>query len=116
MLVCLCACVRRMTPPTIDVEMRSLHRGADDSTGDELLYLMLQYFQKQLEDGTDFEVTQAYLHRFLTIYSNLIQQNARLAAAAATVSGVQLKASTKFRELINENLCILKFVGKLQQI
>lgn len=106
-----------MTPPTIDVEMASLHRGTeDDSTGDELLYLMLRYFKRQLEDGTDFEVTQAYLHRFLAIYANRIQKNARLAATAAEVSALQLKASTKFRELINENLCVLKYIGKLQQI
>jgi hypothetical protein len=64
----------------------------------------------------DAHSPQAYLHRLLFIYTDVIKASPQLAAACATLSVNEREASHHLRELIHENLCILRFLGKLQQL
>ena len=49
------------------------------------------------------------MHRFLKVHNDVIGQNAALAEQAKTLAFAQAEASRNVRELIQKNICLIKF-------
>jgi len=73
------AFLKTCTPSAVDVELNGLCRGQlDDAPGKRLLLLSLSWFTDRLTDGADFDMIQAYLHRFLKIHAEVFGDAAAL--------------------------------------
>ena len=105
--------LKQLAPPAVDVELRALCTHEEDEEGLSLLRCLLAWFARKLRTGLNFEVLQAYLHRTLTIYSELILKQPTLAADVETVRYVHSEGSGRFRQLVQSNLCLLKLMAGL---
>jgi hypothetical protein len=100
-------------PPAVDAEMRALCRDAQDNVGLELLSKVLSWMKEDLQTGENFEVLQAYLYRFLLIYSEIILECPSLYDLLQKVKIVHENSCKKFRHLIQSNLCVLKMMAQI---
>ena len=110
--------LKSITPPAIDAEMRSLCLHERDDDGIKYLHMLLLWFKKKLSSGTNFEVLQAYLHRLLAIYSEVIiatsaSSSVDLRLAVQELQKVHEDITFKFRHLIQKNLCLMKVFANL---
>ena len=55
------------------------------------------------------KVVQAYLHRFLTVHSDVISEHESLAHVAEGLAATQASANRHLRGLLQKNLCLIKF-------
>ena len=60
-----------LPPSALDTEMRSLCSYDEDEEGVQLIAVLLLWFAQQFDSGSNFEILQAYLHRVMSIYSEL---------------------------------------------
>lgn len=102
-----------ISPPAIDLEFRALHVHDEDSEGLELLRCLMLWLGREISSGRNFEVVQAYLFRFLTIYSEVVLKEAALLADVAALKEVHAKSAERFRTLVQSNMCILKVMAHL---
>lgn len=109
----LLAYLKQLAPPAVDLEFRSLCLNEEDADGVALLQKLIRWTMRQIETGRDYELLQAYLHRFLTIYSELISSQPQLAADITALKRAQFDANVKFRHLLQKNLCLLKMTGNI---
>lgn len=105
--------LKRLPPPAVDLELRALYTYEGDEEGVYLLKLLLQWLAKQVRSGNNYEVLQAYIHRTLTIYSQTILQLPVLQSDLQALHDAHSFTSSKFRNLIQKNLCLLKLIGNL---
>lgn len=105
--------LKKLPPPAVDLEMRALCTYEEDEEGIELLRLLLQWLTKHITTGEDFEILQAYLHRTLTIYLHLIMKLPQLKGDLRALQEAHAVASSRFRHLVQKNLCLLKMMGNL---
>ena len=103
-------------PSAIDVEFRSLCTHEDDEEGMELLHLMLVSLTNNMKTGQHFEVLQAYLHRFLLIYTDYIMKTPQLTEQLLLLKAVHSLYAEKFRHVIQSNLCLLKILSQMPTI
>ena len=100
----------------MDVELRALCAHKDDEEGLSLLRCLFAWFARKLRSGLNFEVLQAYLHRTVTIYAELILQQAEPSLLANELEAVRKahnECSGRFRQLVQSNLCLLKMLAGL---
>jgi hypothetical protein len=101
--------------------MRSLHNGQeDDARGVELIHCVLVWFANELKSGIDYELLQAYLTRFLFIFSELLvaecSKNLPLKETLQQLNQIHSEYCLKFRHLIQSNLCVLKMMAQITSI
>jgi U3 small nucleolar RNA-associated protein 21 len=102
-----------LSPPAVDLDMRSLYQHAEDAEGAELLLRMLACLGAGLRTGRDFEVLQAYLCRFLLLYSDVLLSTPALAKELEALKRVHAVSCDAFRSLVQSNLCLLKVMARL---
>lgn len=103
-------------PSAIDAEFRALCLNEEDTEGQELLLRMLRFFTHNMQSGTHFELLQAYLHRFVLIYTDYILASPVLATELARLRRVHAVYTEKFRHILQSNLCLLKILAKIPTI
>ncbi len=84
-----------------------------------LVALGLRYLTSVLRSRRNFELVQAYLARFLRIYSPLLLEDAVAAALRADVQALreaQAEANREMKELVQHNLCLLSFFSNLKGV
>lgn len=59
-------------------------------------------------------MVQAYLHRFLKHYSELIMTTPDLREASKTLRDEQEESSRRIKELVQHNLCLVGYLSNLQ--
>ena len=103
-------------PPQVDLEMQALCLGLFDDDGVELLKRCAGYLTRQLVSRRHFEVMQAYLSRFLHIYSTmLLEAGPEVRAEVQALREAQTQANHQMKELVQHNLCLLGFFANLKQ-
>lgn len=105
--------MKGLPAPATDVELRSLCMFAEDSEGLQLLQVFLQWLTAQVSSGKDFELLQAYLHRTLTIYDQMLVDVPALAEQLQMLKKANEQASDRFRHLVQKNLCMLKVLANI---
>lgn len=105
--------LKKLPPPAVDLEMRALCTYEEDAEGIELLSMLLRWLAVHIATGEDFEILQAYLHRALTIYLHLIMKLPQLTAELKALQAAHATANSRFRHLVQKNLCLLKMMGNL---
>jgi len=107
--------LKSLSPPQIDLEMQALCLGSFDDEGLLLLGQALHYFIHEVKHHRDFEVVQAYLNRFLKIYSETLMEDPELCATATRLHQLEEQANRRVKDLTQQNLCLLNFLSNLQQ-
>lgn len=103
-------------PSAIDAEFRALCLNEEDDEGLGLLLRMLVFFTHQMQSGARFELLQAYLHRFVLIYTDFILPSPPLAAQLMRLRRVHALFTDKFRHILQSNLCLLKILARIPTI
>lgn len=62
----------------------------------------------------NFEVVQAYLHRFLKHYSDLIMTAPDLREASKALRDEQEESSRRIKQLVQHSLCLVGYLSNLQ--
>ena len=105
--------LKKLPPPAVDLELRALCSYEQDEEGLDLLRCWITWLTAAVSTGDSFEVLQAYLHRTLTIYSELATNVPSIASGLARLSETNATASGRFREMIQKNLCLLKMMANI---
>ena len=105
--------LKTLPPPAVDLELRALCPHEEDAEGLDLLSQLLQWLARHIATGENFEVLQAYLHRTLTIYLPLSLKLPQLTSDLHALVAAHTAASSRFRGLVQKNLCLLKMMGNL---
>lgn len=122
------AYLKTLSAPAVDVEINALctndielQQHLDSgSTEAPALFLWLQWLGRSVANGHEFELLQAYLHRTLAVYSELVLKSpVALASGSTIVSDIaQLQTANdamtnSFRTSIQRNLCMLKILANI---
>ena len=105
--------LKQLPAPAVDLQLRALCTHAEDEDGVRLLRLLLRWLGLQARSGDNFELVQGYLHRTLVIYAELLTQVPALAGECVQLAQAHREASSRFRDLVQKNLCLLKIIGKI---
>jgi U3 small nucleolar RNA-associated protein 21 len=108
--------LKTISPSAVDVDLRALCMHDDDVEGILYLRAMISMFARQLATGLDFEVLQAYLHRFLLIHCDVMRKHPDILDEISDLKFSTDSAGEKFREALQKNLCLLKVFAKLRTI
>jgi len=123
-------------PSAVDVELSTLCHGMHDlEEGLPLLQLSSSWLLEACESRQSFEAINAYLNRFLTIYSNLMagieeeikydsreeemdfdpqrEEKAKLLDTIAKLRNAQTEASETLRGKMQHTLCLLKHFSRM---
>lgn len=93
--------------------MRALYQHDEDVYGVDLLRRMLFWLAMELKTGRNFEIIQAYLHRFFVIYSETVLKYESLAEELSDLRDLHAISCDSFRSMVQGNLCILKVLAHL---
>ena len=105
--------LKKLPPPAVDLEIRALCTHEEDEEGKLLLQHLLHWLTKHIASGEDFEILQAYLHRVISIYEQLIMKMPDLKEDLEQLQHAHSIANDRFRNLVQKNLCLLKMMGNL---
>jgi hypothetical protein len=105
--------LKKLPPPAVDLELRALCTHEGDEEGIQLLHALLLWLTRNAACGDNFEVLQAYIHRTLTIYMEMMIATPSLAAELVALKTAHAAANSRFRHLVQKNLCLLKLMGDL---
>eukprot|EP01034_Spumella_vulgaris_P032453 gene32453-40053_t len=103
--------MKTLPPPAVDLEIRALCTWEGDEEGVELLRTWLAWLDHQVTSGDSFEILQAYLHRTLTIYGQMVIKLPQLSDEMARLKDSSAVVSERFREVLQKNLCMIKFMA-----
>jgi hypothetical protein len=103
--------MKTLPPPAVDLEIRALCTWEGDEEGVELLRTWLSWLDRQISSGDSFEVLQAYLHRTLTIYAQIVIKLPQLGDEMRRLKTSSSAVSERFREVLQKNLCMIKFMA-----
>jgi len=105
--------LKTLPPPAVDLELRALCAHDEDEEGFKLLHFLLLWFSERLSTGADFELLEAYLHRTLLIYGEVIMRRPELQGLLESLRKAQEQNCARFRGLVQQNLCVLKLISGL---
>ncbi|CBJ32264.1 similar to WD repeat domain 36 [Ectocarpus siliculosus] len=106
--------LKTLAPPMVDVEMSLLCQGDWDEDGVHLVALAVQFLLGELRSKRNFEVVQAYLHRFLKHYADLIMTTPDLREASKALRDEQEDSSKRIKQLVQHSLCLVGYLSNLQ--
>ena len=105
--------LKTLAPPAVDLEFRALCTHGEDEEGLKLLHCLLSWLAQCMSSGRDFEVLEAYLHRTLLVYGEIIVTKPSLLSLAQRISAAHADSSERLRGLVQGNLCLLKLFAGL---
>eukprot|EP00606_Chrysophyceae_sp_TOSAG23-5_P000671 GSChrysophyteH2.ASY1.ANO1.1331.1 assembled CDS len=105
--------LKTLAPPAVDLELRALCTHGEDEEGLKLLHCLLSWLAHCMRSGRDFEVLEAYLHRTLLVYGEIIVTKPSLLILAQHISAAHADNSQRLRGLVQGNLCLLKLLAGL---
>ena len=105
--------LKTLAPPAVDLEFRALCTHGEDEEGLKLLHCLLSWLAHCMRSGRDFEVLEAYLHRTLLVYGEIIVTKPSLLILAQHISAAHADNSQRLRGLVQGNLCLLKLLAGL---
>ena len=108
--------LNKLNPYIIDLEIRSLDPLLQ-SGGDVIDYLLLfvEYIYKELKCSNDnFEMIQAYLNRFVKVFSEEIMANQNIKNKLENINGLNEKKYEKVEKMYNNTMCLISYFGKIQ--
>ena len=108
--------LKSIGPPAVDAEMRALCRDAQDELGVQLLGRVLAWLLEDFKTCENFEILQAYLYRFLFIYSEVILECPQLLSRLQKIKVLHEASCRKFRHLVQSNLCVLKMMAQIPSL
>mmetsp|Transcript_46017 Transcript_46017/g.59119 ORF Transcript_46017/g.59119 Transcript_46017/m.59119 type:complete len:1225 (+) Transcript_46017:40-3714(+) len=111
--------MKSLSPSAVDAELSRLCRDEkDDQPGVLLLISFLKWIQYISQSNRDFDLLQAYLHRFLMLHSEVIAtcDNVELPSIIHTLRDDHTKRSTRLRELVQQNLCLINFFSNIESL
>jgi U3 small nucleolar RNA-associated protein 21 len=106
----------RLSPPQIDLEMQALCLGPVDDEGVEILGAAMRWLQHEMAARRNFEVVQAYLNRFLKVYSPVLSEVSHLRPLVRALATAQRGAHQEVKGLLQHNMCLLGFFANLHGI
>ena len=104
---------KTLPPPAVDLELRALCTHGKDEEGLQLLHCLLAWITERFKTGLDFEIMEAYLHRTLLIYGEIVVSTPSLLQLAKTLGEVHSASTQRLRTLVQGNLCLLKLLAGL---
>lgn len=122
------AYMKTLAAPAVDVDINALctndlelrQQIQDNPTSAPPLALWLQWLTRSSALGHDFELIQAYIHRTLAVYSELLLKSpVTLAEGSSLVSDLFALQSANdemtnnFRLSVQRNLCMLKILANI---
>jgi U3 small nucleolar RNA-associated protein 21 len=104
--------LKGLGPSAVDVEMSQLCQGdaSIDPEGPEILRRAMDFFSAELVAGSDFDVLQAYIHRFFKLHAETIMAAPELRESVVRVKDAQLETGSRLKRLIQEDLCLLQYL------
>ena len=87
-----------------------------DVEGLQLLLRMLYLLSFTFQSAVCFELSQAYLHRLLVVYTDILIRDSQLRLAVQELSEIQALSCSKFRKLVHSSSCLVKLLAKLPPI
>lgn len=96
--------------------MTSLCTHVDDELGIQYLHAMINMFLIELPSGNNFEALQAYLHRFLKIYGEILVKIPLLQRLVLELETIHEQCCNRFRNLLQKNLCLMKVLANLPNL
>ena len=108
--------LNKLNPYIIDLEIRSLDPLLQ-SGGDAINYLVLfvEYIYKELKTSNDnFEMIQAYLNRFVKVFSEEIMNNQSIKDKLEGINALNEKKYEKVEKMYNNTMCLISYFGKIQ--
>ena len=106
--------VKGMSPSAIDFEIQSLCLGVEDDDGARQVRLTLRWLLVELQAGSNFELIQAYLHRVIHVYKEILQEREELRQLVGQLHSVQAERWRKMRALMQHAQCLIGFFSKQQ--
>eukprot|EP00752_Nemacystus_decipiens_P004264 g3895.t1 len=106
--------LKTLAPPMVDVDMSLLCQGDWDEEGVHLVGLTIKFLLEELRSKKNFEVVQAYLHRFLKHYTELIMTTPDLRQASKVLRDEQEESSKRIKQLVQHSLCLVGYLSNLQ--
>jgi U3 small nucleolar RNA-associated protein 21 len=104
--------LKSLSPSAIDVEFRMLCTNDEDEEGMQYVKCLLEWIAGHFHRGTNFDLLQAYLHRLLLIYSESLLKQPNVKIVLDRLLGSHAQGSERLRDLVQNNLCLLKlFTG-----
>jgi len=100
----------------VDLEFRALCQHEKDEDGLKFLKFLFVWIGQQLQFATDFELLQAYLYRAVLIYSEILRTESQFADILKLISKEHDQKQETFRDLLKNNLCLLKLFAKIPPI
>lgn len=103
-----------LNPYVLDLEIRSMDPLLDvDATN--YLEFFLDYLMNELnESSSNFEMLQAYLNRFIKVFSENIISNKELQAKIANVNSLTEHKFSSVNDLYKSTMCLISYFGKIQ--
>ena len=95
-----------MGPSALDLEIRSLSLENDV----EQLRYFLQFVSAQLQERSQFELVQSYMHLFLNVHGETIAASPHLLDIIKTVTDAQNLSWIHIEGLFQHSLCVLSFL------
>lgn len=101
-----------LNPYLVDLEIRTL-----DSLmtgGNNLLEIFLNYINEELESKSNYELIQAYLNRFLKIFTEDSIQDRNLKDKLSIINKKLINSFEELDYLYKNTLCLVTHFGKIQ--
>ena len=105
--------MKTLPPSAVDAEFRALCLNDSDSDGIKLLRFLFVWIDQQLQTGNNFELLQAYLYRAALIYSEVLRKHTEFTGLLVSLKESHRTTSSKFRDLVQSNLCLLKLFARI---
>jgi U3 small nucleolar RNA-associated protein 21 len=105
-----------LNPYLIDLEIRNLDPLLNLEDGEENLLLQhfLNYINEEILGKNNFELIQAYLNRFLKVFSEVCMKDKRL---KSKLEGINKEIENNYNTvdyLFNNTMCLISHFGKIQ--
>ena len=105
--------LKTLLPSAVDIEFRSLCLSPTDIEGCDLVRRLLKHLASGLKRKEDFEVTQAYLSRALSVFGTILLDASFLKPTLEELQIAQHEASSQFRTGVGSTLAVLQHLQNL---
>ena len=106
-----------LPPSQVDVQIRGLCTGVEDTEGVQLLKHACDFFAWQLATRQRFELCQAHMNLLLKVHAEVLASAAHRATFAKrleTLRDLQKTAWTTLQGLLQHTGCLVQYLGELQ--
>jgi U3 small nucleolar RNA-associated protein 21 len=101
-----------LNPYLVDLEIRNLDSIINSST--EFLHSFLNFILEEVMTKNNFELIQAYLNRFLKIFTDDLLKDSSLKKKVSQINELVQSSYTNMEDLYNNTMCLISHLGKIQ--